>query len=507
MDYTKSQWDQMIRKRSLTVFIILLFISADILSQVNCTVPLAPVLTSVSVRPETGLTELSWSASPSENIAAYIVYTYNDGSGFPIDTIWDPLARSYSLNSTASKYMSMAYVVTAHRLSAVAGMPGCTSPLSNELQTIFCAAELDTCNEKITIRWNKYNDYPRHVKEYRIMLSIDGSNFTDSYTTSNTSSSFEISAFRVNTDYCFAVKALFDDGGFSTSNKTCVRTSMLQPPEWINADYATVNDRNGISLSFTIDPLSEIRNFVLERKTSDESSFQRIATPPVRNGIVEYIDDKADPGKVNYYRLVAINSCNVPVAVSNLSSNIVLSLTAADHDLNLSWNPYKQWSGNIISYDLLINTGNGFEPRLSFASDTTCTVNLEDIMYEISGGQVCFRISASESGNPHGISGKSVSAPVCYEPSENITVPDVFTPNNDLMNDLFRPVLSFTPLEYYLMVTDRSGKVLFETRDFSTSWDGSSASDHAQSVCLWFLKITTPSGNRISRTGTVTIIR
>jgi gliding motility-associated-like protein len=495
----------MIRKRSLTVFIFLLFFSADILSQINCTVPLPPVLTAVSVKPETGLTELSWSASPSDNIAAYIVYTYNDGNGFPVDTIWNSLARSYSLNSTASKYMSMAYVVTAHRLSAVEGMPGCTSPLSNALQTIYCEAELDTCNSKISIRWNRYNDYPRHVREYMILVSMDGSSFTDSYTTSD--NSFEISGFRVNTAYCYAVKAVFDDGGFSTSNKSCIQTSMLRPPEWINADYATVNDHNSISLSFTIDPLSEIRYFILERKSGDESSFQRIAAPSARNGIVEYIDEMADPRKINYYRLVAMNSCNVPVAVSNLSSNIVLSFEVSGHDLNLSWNPYRQWSGSLYSYDLLINTGSGFKPELFFASDTAYTVDLEDIMYEISGGQVCFRISVSESGNPHGVLGKSISAPVCYEPAENITVPDVFTPNNDLMNDLFRPVLSFTPVEYYLMISDRNGKVLFETRDFNTSWNGASASDHAQSVCLWFLRIKTPSGNKITRTGTVTIIR
>jgi gliding motility-associated-like protein len=185
----------------------------------------------------------------------------------------------------------------------------------------------------------------------------------------------------------------------------------------------------------------------------------------------------------------------------------VLSFEVSGHDLNLSWNPYRQWSGSLYSYDLLINTGSGFKPGLFFASDTAYTVDLEDIMYEISGGQVCFRISVSESGNPHGVLGKSISAPVCYEPAENITVPDVFTPNNDLMNDLFRPVLSFTPVEYYLMISDRNGKVLFETRDFNTSWNGASASDHAQSVCLWFLRIKTPSGNKITRTGTVTIIR
>ena len=42
---------------------------------------------------------------------------------------------------------------------------------------------------------------------------------------------------------------------------------MQNPPEWINADYATVKAHDAISLSFTIDPFSEIDTFDLERKS------------------------------------------------------------------------------------------------------------------------------------------------------------------------------------------------------------------------------------------------
>lgn len=493
-------------KHILILYLFLSF-SVEAFSQINCTVPQPPVLTAVSITPETGSTELSWSASPSDNIAGYIIYTYNDGNGFPVDTIWSPSARSYFLNSTASKYMSMSYVVTAHRLSAVPGMPGCTSPLSNALQTIFCSATVDSCNSKIKIIWNKYNDYPRRVSEYRILVSRNGSALSDTYTTVQSASSFEISGFSVNTDYCFAVKAVFDDGGFSTSNMTCINTSMQRPPEWINADYATINDQNSISLSFTVDPVSELSNFVLERKTEMDGSFQKIANPPIRNGNISYTDDKADINKVNYYRLTGLNGCNVPAKESNISSNMVLLHKNTGNEILLSWNPYIQWLGQVVSYEILINTGNGYETRLSVHSDTTCSIGVEDIMYEITGDQVCFRISASEAGNPYGIEGKSLSSVSCYEPSEIITVPDIFTPNNDMKNDYFRPVLSFTPLEYHLLISDRNGKVLFETRDYNSSWDGSSLTSHNQFVCLWFLRIKTPSGNKISKTGTVTIIR
>ena len=141
-------------------------------------------------------------------------------------------------------------------------------------------------------------------------------------------------------------------------------------------------------------------------------------------------------------------------------------------------------------------------------SDTLFTLGYQELMYEVSGNEVCFYISASETSNPYGITGLSNSSIVCTVPTEIITVPNVFTPNNDLVNDFFKPVLSFTPLDYHLVISDRKGNILFETRDYNETWDGSqNGNPHPQDVCLWFLKATTPSGKSISKTGTVTIIR
>ncbi len=65
-------------------------------------------------------------------------------------------------------------------------------------------------------------------------------------------------------------------GQFSTSNKSCLSTKMQRPPDWINADYATVNAENKIYLSFTVDPDSEINILVSERRTGHpEEHFRR----------------------------------------------------------------------------------------------------------------------------------------------------------------------------------------------------------------------------------------
>ena len=456
--------------------IILAFLSIwsnNTYSQTDCSGTLSPVLTSVSVQPENGNTNLKWNLSASPGIAAYIIYTYENKAGILPDTLWDPFATSYTITNTAPKYSSKSYVVAAYRLSVVPGLPGCTSPLSNDLSTIFCTSELDTCNKRILVKWNRYSDYPKPVREYKILVSIDGGPLSEMYTTGNSTDNFTISDFTTDSQYCFVVRAVLDDGAVSNSNKSCLSTKMQRPPAWINADNATITAEKNVSLSFTIDPLSEIRLFTLERKNGATGIFQEMARPVSDNGTVLFTDNKADINTINYYRLSAINSCKIPVTVSNISSNIVLSLKTTGDDLILSWNPYEKWLGMVSSYKMFINTGKGFEEKIIIQpADTVYTLGYKEIMFEVSGNEVCFYIEASETSNPHEVIGLSHSSEICIFPTELITVPNVFTPNNALLNDFFRPVFSFTPLDYHLILSDFKGIVLFEKKDSQAEGDG-----------------------------------
>jgi gliding motility-associated-like protein len=474
-------------------------------SQTDCVTnpPLPPVLTSVSVQPETGNTRFTWTLSPSPDIAAYILYSYKNGDGMPLDTIWDPAATSYTLSSNVTKYFSVSYVIAAWR------RPTCTSILSNVLNSIFEEVSIDTCTKRIIVTWNSYQSMPVKVTGYSVLLSVNGGAYTESGNTDAGETRFILNDFTIDAEYCFVVRANLEDGSYSASNKICISTKMQRPPQWINADQATIDSNGNVALSFTIDPLSAINRFSLERRIGPSGSFQEISKPVSVNGKIYYVDIQADIKIINYYRLSAINSCNIPVTVSNLASNIVLSLERSGNDIILSWNHYKKWLGIISSYRLFIDTGKGFEEKAEIAAtDSTYTLGYQQIMYGITGNEVCFFISASETSDPHGVSGQSHSSKICSYPTELITVPNVFTPNNDLVNDFFKPVLSFTPLDYQLIISNRKGKILFETRDYHAEWDGSQNGDpEPQGVCLWFLKVTAPSGKVISRTGTLTIVR
>ena len=465
--------------------------------------PASPIFNLVSVNQLTGNVELSWSLSTSTDVAGYVVYLYQNGEGYAIDTIHDPTAASYIRYGSGSSYFSESFVVAAIDSSEN------ISPLSNELHTIYTEAQIDTCNKKIITNWNKYASYPNKVTGYAVFISENGGNFTQAGLVTEDNNIFVLEDFIPNVDYCFLVKAYLDNSQVSVSNKFCLNARMQRPPQWINADYATIDHDKKIFLSFTFDPLSEITHFRLERKSGTSDVFQQIANFSSDNGSVKYTDDQADTNVNNYYRLSAINNCNLPVITSNIASNIVLSLQSSEDELKLIWTSYKKWQGIISSYKLFINTGKGFiEKAIIEPYDTVVTLNYIDIMYDITRGDVCFFITGIEMSNPYNINGESRSNEICHEIVEIITVPNLFTPDGDLKNDLFRPILSFTPSTYHLIITDRQGRILFETRDPLEAWDGyQDDKSFPQGVCVWFLRVRTPSGKEISRTGTLTVFR
>lgn len=497
---------KMIKKIIHTMILGFFLLSRPAYSQ-DCEVPEPPVLRRVSVDPQTGRVALEWSSSPSSGISGYIIYwNDNDNNGWMAlaDTIWNPSATSYEYTTSGTKYQSMDFRVAAYRSPLVQGRPGCPSKLSNALSTIFLMAEADTCNGRISLKWNRYSDILNPVTEYNVLISVNDGSFVESYTLGPASDNYVITDFQTDSEYSFFISASLMNG-ISTSYRSNASTYMRNPPGWINADYASFEE-NHINLSFTSDPLSEIRLYSLERR-SDNGSWTRLTEINSVSNIILYTDNQVDKGEIYYYRLSAINGCNKQVSISNTTSNIVTAASKPGNDIFLVWNNPGRLTDSRISYEIFVNKGNGLT-HFANTSDTLYFIKPSDIFYDVSSGEVCFEVEASESNNIHGINSTIRSSSDCLNLPVLVTVPNVFTPDNDLKNDLFSPILSFTPAEYLLLITDKQGKELFETRDHVEKWDGTSGGRLLpEGVYLWYLRLIAPSGEVISRTGTITIIR
>jgi len=492
--------------RIKSLYIIIVFLSsfvAEARGQPDIDPPLSPVLELVTVNQLTGYAEITWTASSSPDVTGYVIYEYINDEGYSLDTIYNPLITNYTHNNLKPSEISVSYVVAAIDTA------GNISPLSNFLNTIFLTARLDTCNKNIGLEWNNYPSYPRLVNSYTTLYSVNEGDYSEIGTIPADSCSFSLEDFLLDANYCFVIKADLEGGNYSMSNKTCVNTTMQKPPQWINADYATVSTEKNILISFTIDPLSEISDYILERRTGLSGSFEIIESFTDITASLSYTDMEADISEINYYRLSAVNSCGVAITRSNTASNIVLSLVKNENDINLIWNPYKEWNGMVNNYSLFINTGEGYEEKYTISSyDTLFILPYSDLMYDVTGQEICFIIKAYETTNPYGIYGESSSSSVCTPATERITIPNMFTPDEDLINDLFSPVFSFTPVEYHLLITDLKRNKVFETRDHNVKWDGNkNGVPVPEGVFLWFLNVMEPSGNKIRKTGIVTVYR
>ncbi len=89
-----------------------------------------------------------------------------------------------------------------------------------------------------------------------------------------------------------------------------------------------------------------------------------------------------------------------------------------------------------------------------------------------------------------------------------IYVPSGFTPNNDGLNDIFKPVLLSIKKLHYFTVYDRQGNLIFSTKKEGEGWDGTyKGINLTTSVFVWMLEYDSNEQNNILLKGTVTLIR
>ncbi|RPE09843.1 hypothetical protein EGT74_23050 [Chitinophaga lutea] len=126
--------------------------------------------------------------------------------------------------------------------------------------------------------------------------------------------------------------------------------------------------------------------------------------------------------------------------------------------------------------------------------DPTLNWNSEiNLVLRVSNAQGCFGYDS--------INVKYYTGPEFY-------IPNAFTPNGDGLNDYFR----FIPVgirEYaYFRIFNRWGELIFDSLDFRRGWDGYYRGRPASiDTYLWILEGIDLNGQKISKKGTVTLLR
>jgi len=158
----------------------------------------------------------------------------------------------------------------------------------------------------------------------------------------------------------------------------------------------------------------------------------------------------------------------------NLGDSVVLNGSVSGTSVNFSWSP-----ASFID-DIHSKTPTVYPPE---DAEYTLTVN-------------------SEVGC--GSSSSSTSVKVYKDEY----VPTGFTPKGDGKNDLFRVTAADNYKQFKIVVYNRWGQVIFETTDINKGWNGKFKDVQlASDVYVYYLEIVTASNRRLTKKGTITLIR
>ncbi len=378
--------------------------------------------------------------------------------------------------------------------------------------TMHATAVFNACDASVQLSWTQYLGWTEGISQYHVYGSVDGGPYSLLGSQEATDTTFSYSGLDAYRDYCFRVRAVSALGRTSRSNTICIESDMPNPPAYINADFATV-DEGTIRLSFHIDPAAETESYKLLRRQAGRPAFDTIHTFPTGTAsVLEYTDPAASPDRSWEYKLAALNACGRTVALSNPAGNLHLQLRKRQMAIELSWNAYREWLGGTQSYTLYRSIGGqAFEEIATLdAGDTTYLDDISPFRTQAVSGTFCYAVVAAEAaGNPYGINGLSRSQEICTSLKTDIVFPNAIVPNSEIPeNRVFKPVFSFYPEEYYLVIYNRWNNKVFETRDPDAAWDGSLGNGAAprEGVFIYYCRLVGADGSVVERNGQVTVL-
>lgn len=469
----------------------------------NLIPPAMPVLDSVSISALSGNAIIGWQSSVSTDTKAYIIYLFTGGIWTPIDTVFGINNTFYENMASQANIMSESYCIAA--LDSC----GLTSPLTPGQSTIYLSANADICANKILLNWNTPNGFPGNDGNYEIFVSVQSSPWTQAGTV-NGSLFFEHNGLPSEGEYCF--KVVCGTGITTSSNKFCVTINKPDLPNYIYLRKASVNLSNSDSIAFVVDESVEVPGYHLFRSQGN-GSFQDIKFFPY-NGNHEfyYTDNTAGTSQCHYYVAVE-DSCHNLAMLSDTFTCIRLNGTAGSLLNNeIQWTGLSTWPAGVASAELFRSVDGVWDNGPLAILPGSQTQYSDDIsMLTWGKGIFAYRLRWIENpGNPLGYTDTCYSNILSLEQGPRIFVPTAFTPNNDGINDLFKPTGIFVDAaSYEFYIFDREDRIVFYTNDFNAGWDGLSdrGNEEKLDTYVYLIKLTLADGKQFEKRGIVTKVR
>lgn len=227
------------------------------------------------------------------------------------------------------------------------------------------------------------------------------------------------------------------------------------------------------------------------------------------SGDTVLIDKDVDVQNHSYtYTTYVVDACGGRSEPSNIARTILLKVHMVGndiltHDPELTWNAYENWTSGVDHYNVeffydsvqsfsLIarNQGDNLTARHRY-------VNLVQSDY-------CYIVTGYKTGDSSIWSESNIT---CVTTAPRLYAPNVFTINNDGLNDEFLLRGVFID-QFNLKIYNRWGQKVFESNDLNRGWDGTLNGEACTSdVYVYLAEGIGKKGQRISISGNVTLLR
>lgn len=175
------------------------------------------------------------------------------------------------------------------------------------------------------------------------------------------------------------------------------------------------------------------------------------------------------------YTVTATDVCHTTSPESNVGKSIVLKVTGKDAEQNptLEWTPYIFWNEGIENYRVersiaggpFIEVGRVDGKTLKFTDKNLAKTCVKDFVYRV----VATRNQPARRDSSHFV--ESVSNYTDFIPEIRFYVPNAFTPDQNNLNEIFRPDGAFF-YSYEMRIYNRWGQKIYDGNTCLNGWDG-----------------------------------
>ena len=477
----------------------------------DATKPEMPVLDSVAVNYNTGLTRLGWDASTSTDVEAYVIYIVN-GPSTPIDTVYGRFATTWtdSLRNPSTSPNPYTYRIMA--------LDSCGNPslITEPQSTMLITTNFDHCAKSCELSWNEYINMRDGVDEYEIWFSVNDGALQYAGTVSGTTTSYNLENLLPNGNYKVIVRAVNQKNRIRASSAICSFLFKIEDANnRVSIRNVTVTNNNYITISASLNgDLYDFTNLLLYRSEEGFVNRKLIAKIPYnRQATFVYADKNVNVQKNEFfYDIELTNDCGAAVATSNIMHNILLQ-GRADRNIYrnfIEWPEFGDWENGVYNYNIYRKFQ--IEPVAKCLSEKSVTDFLyysHDVADSCTfGADFAYYIEAVSNPDAEGNADTSRSNTLILKQLPKNYMPNAFSPDAG-SNRVFMPVNSYMDIKTYgFAIYSRHGQLIFHTTDPNKGWDGTYEGKPApMGVYVYYITYEFPNGEVLKQPGTVTLIR